>query len=95
MVSRSSVAASSIEDGVSGLHRTAGDDADWAAGMIAMQSDDLALRFGRAAFEAGRKLRDYDSYTRGLIDIYEDVLARKYGAAAEVGRAAQAGSLPA
>ena len=89
MVSRSSVAASSVEHGVSGLHRTAGDVDDWAEGMKALQSDQLAFSMGQAAFDAGRKLFDYDSYTRALVGIYEDVLERKYGAAA------QARSLPA
>ena len=89
MVSRSSVASSSIEDGVSGLHRTAGDVADWAEGMKALRSDQIAQNFGRAAFEAGRKLLDYDSYTRALVGIYEQVLARKFGPTA------QARSLPA
>ena len=83
IVSKSSVAASSVEDGVNGLHRTAGDAADWADAMRTMQSDEVALSFGQAAFEAGRKLLDYDRYTRGLIGIYEQVLSRKYGAVAE------------
>jgi len=83
IVSRSSVAASSIDDGVTGLHRTAGDVAAWADAMRTLQSNEIALSFGQAAFEAGKKLLDYERYIRELVSIYEKVLSRKYGAAAE------------
>jgi len=76
IVSKSSVAASSIADGVDGLHCAGGDVAAWAEAMIQLKSDDLVRSMSEAAFDAGGRLRGYDEYTSSLILIYEGVLAR-------------------
>ena len=77
IVSKSSVAASSIADGVSGIHVDAGDVPAWASAMNRLQDDDLAARLGEAAFRAGKQLLGYDDYTARLIEIYEAALSRK------------------
>jgi glycosyltransferase involved in cell wall biosynthesis len=77
IVSKSSVAASSISDGVDGLHCAGGDVTAWAEAMARLKTDDLVRDLSTAAFEAGGRLRGYDEYTSSLIDIYEEVLARE------------------
>ena len=78
IVSKSSVAASSIADGVDGLHCAGGDVAAWAEAMTRLKSDDLVRSLSEAAFAAGGRLRGYDEYTSRLILIYEEVLARQH-----------------
>ena len=77
IVSKNTVAASSISDGVNGIHVAAGDIDAWAKAMTQMSSDDLVRKFSEAAFRAGQQLWAYDEYTRRLLAIYELVLSRK------------------
>lgn len=83
VVSTSTVAASSIEDGVSGLHRAAGDVEGWADAMTRLRSDELVRTLGEGAFRAGTALLSEDEYTSRLIGIYEECLARKQVASRE------------
>jgi glycosyltransferase involved in cell wall biosynthesis len=78
IVSRSSVAASSISDGVDGLHVAAGDIPAWIDAINRLKSDDLAGRLGQAAFHAGRQLLGYGAYMARLIEIYDAALSRKH-----------------
>jgi glycosyltransferase involved in cell wall biosynthesis len=80
IVSKSSVATSSIADGVDGVHCAAGDATDWAEAMTRLKSNDFVRSLSEAAFQAGAQLRGYDEYTSRLIEIYEDVLARDHEA---------------
>jgi len=80
LVSDSSVAASSVTDGVTGLHVAAGDIGAWAAALQRMQCPDTARSYSEAAFRAGRDLLDETEYTDRLIDIYRAALARKSAA---------------
>jgi len=77
IVSKASVAASSISDGVNGVHVAAGDVDAWAGAMNRLKSDELAQAFGRAAYRAGKQLLDYDEYMSRLLAIYEGALLRK------------------
>jgi glycosyltransferase involved in cell wall biosynthesis len=85
IVSKSSIAASSISDGVNGIHVAAGDIRAWAEAMTRLNSDDLVHRFGQAAFRAGKQLLDYDEYMSRLMGIYEKALSRKRGDAEQGG----------
>ncbi len=78
IVSKSSVAASSISHGVDGLHCGGGDVAAWAEAMTQLKSNELVRSMSQASFEAGGRLRGYDEYTSSLIEIYENVLAREH-----------------
>jgi len=78
VVSKSSVAASSIADGVDGIHVAAGDVPAWAAAMNRLKSDDLARRLGEAAFRAGKQLLGHDDYIARLLGIYDAALSRKH-----------------
>jgi len=77
IVSKSSMAASSITDEVDGLHVVAGDVGAWAEAMSRLKSDNLVRRFSEAAFRAGKQLLGYDEYTCRLMQIYEKALSRK------------------
>ena len=77
IVSTSSVATSSIADGVDGLHCLGGDVDAWADAMRQFKSDELVRSLSQAAFDSGGLLLGYDEYTSSLIRIYEDVLARQ------------------
>ena len=79
IVSRSSMAASSVADGVDGLHVAPGDIGAWADAMTRLTSDELARRFSEAAFRSGAQLLGRDDYTDRLIEIYEKALSRKRG----------------
>ncbi len=77
IVSKSCVAASMIEHGVSGLHAETGDVQAWADAMNSLRSNERVERMSRAAFAAGQNLLSPDEYTARLIRIYEAVMARK------------------
>jgi glycosyltransferase involved in cell wall biosynthesis len=80
LVSDSSVAASSVTDGVSGLHVPGGDLPAWEEAMRSLRDDDVVRRFAEGAFQAGQKLLDEHEYTSRLIAIYKLALARKHQA---------------
>jgi len=80
LVSDSSVAASSVSHGVTGLHVRAGDVRAWAEALRTLKNADVARSYGEAAFAAGAQLLDEEGYTSRLIDIYRAALARKHGA---------------
>lgn len=73
------MAASSVADGVDGLHVAPGDIGAWADAMTRLTSDELARRFSEAAFRSGAQLLGRDDYTDRLIEIYEKALSRKRG----------------
>lgn len=81
IVSKSSVAASSIADGVDGIHVAAADVPAWTAAICRLKSDVLAERLGEAAFHAGKQLLGYDEYMTRLIHIYNAALSRKHAEA--------------
>lgn len=78
IVSKSSVATSSIADGIDGLHCAGGDVSAWSEAMTRLKSDELVRSMSEAAFEAGGHLPDYDEYTTSLIAIYQDALVRRH-----------------
>ena len=80
IISDSCVAASSIRNGVDGIHVPAGDVQAWSDAMRCLESDELVARYSEAAFAAGAQLLDEDQYTDRLIAIYERALARRHGA---------------
>ena len=77
LVARSSVAASLLEDGISG-DLIAGDVQSWADAMCRLKSDVLTRRYSDAAFRRGHGLPDQSDYTTRLIDIYASAIARKH-----------------
>jgi glycosyltransferase involved in cell wall biosynthesis len=80
LVSDSSVAASSVANGVTGLHVASGDIAAWTAALERMKNADTAQAYSANAFRAGRQLLGEAEYTDRLIDIYRATIARKTGA---------------
>lgn len=80
IVSRNSNAASSVVDGIEGLHVRTGDPEALAEAMTRLGSDDLVRELATAAFAAGARLLDDDAYTSRLLAIYEKALARKHTA---------------
>jgi glycosyltransferase involved in cell wall biosynthesis len=78
IVSKSSVATSSIADGIEGLHCAGGDVGAWTEAMMRLKSDVLVQSMSEQAFEAGGRLRGYDDYTSSLIEIYQAALAREH-----------------
>jgi glycosyltransferase involved in cell wall biosynthesis len=80
LVSGSSVAASSVSHGVTGLHVQAGDVGAWAEALQRLKNADVARSYSEAAFAAGERLLDEARYTDRLIDIYRAALATKCGA---------------
>ena len=87
IVSESCVAASMIEDGVSGLHAATGNVEAWADAMRRLRSDDRVQQMSRASFLAGQDLLSADEYTEQLTRIYEAVIARKQRATSADARA--------
>jgi glycosyltransferase involved in cell wall biosynthesis len=79
LVADSSVAKSSVEHGVHGLHVEAGNPQAWAKAMASLRSDDVVRRYSRNAFAAGQRLPEYPDYTDQLIDIYRMAIARRNG----------------
>ena len=80
LVSDSSVAASSVKDGVTGMHVAAGDVTAWVSALCRLKCPDTARSYSEAAFRAGRELLDEAEYTDRLIDIYRAAMDRKSAA---------------
>lgn len=80
LISDSCVGASSIRDGVDGVHVPAGNVEAWSDAMRSLESDELVRRYSEAAFAAGKLLLDEAEYTDRLIAIYERAIARRQGA---------------
>lgn len=78
LVSRSSVAASLVEQGISGELIQTGDVESWAAAMRRLQSNELVASYSNAAFESGTRLSGHTAYTAKLIDIYRSAIERKH-----------------
>lgn len=79
LVSDSSVAASSVRHGVTGLHVRAGDVRAWAEALQKLEKPEVVRSLSEAAFAAGEQLLDEQEYATRLIDIYRDALVRKHG----------------
>jgi glycosyltransferase involved in cell wall biosynthesis len=79
LVADTSLAASSVENGVNGWHVPTGDVSAWGEAMLRMGSDEVAREYSEAAFTAGRQLLNSDEYVDRLIDIYATALCRKHG----------------
>ena len=78
LVSRSSVAASLVEQGISGELIQTGDVESWAAAMRRLQSNELVASYSNAAFKSGTRLSGHTAYTAKLIDIYRSAIERKH-----------------
>lgn len=76
IVSDSCMAASSITDGVDGLHVPAGNVVAWADAMTRFKSDNFARALGSGAFSTGATLLGYDDYISRLLSIYGQALER-------------------
>lgn len=81
LVSRSSVAASLVGNGLAGEHIPAGDVQSWGRAMGRMASNELVRSYSEWAFDFGRKFSDHATSTARLIDIYGLALARRQGQA--------------
>jgi glycosyltransferase involved in cell wall biosynthesis len=79
LVADSTVATSSVQHGVEGLHVEAGNPQAWADAMASLRSDEVVRDFSRNAFAAGQQLAEYPDYTDRLIDIYRMAIARRNG----------------
>jgi glycosyltransferase involved in cell wall biosynthesis len=88
LVSRSSVAASLVEDGQSGELVSAGDAKLWAEAMIRLKSDELAKAYSEGAFRRGQVLPGHDEHISQLFEIYTSAMSRKRQSAQAIERAA-------
>lgn len=78
LVSKSSVSASLVENGVAGDHLRAGEVLGWADAMRRLAADDsIARAYSNNAFRLGADFADQQACTSGLIDIYDAALARR------------------
>ncbi len=77
LVSRSSVAASLLEDGISGELIEAGDVHAWADAMTRLKSDEIVTKYSESAFQRGRSLPGRSETLAHLLDIYASAMASK------------------
>lgn len=78
ITSDSTVAASSVRNGVDGLHARAGDVHAWAEAMASLRSDEVVRRYSQSAFAAGQQLLDEEAYIDRLLSIYRSAIERRH-----------------